>query len=255
MLKKSVLYVLLFLFALFSFLLCKAPAVVVWEKVLTSNPSLQNSMQTMGLNVESLDGTIWDGQALVRYKGVSSIVDWRLKLTKVYTLSLPLELDVRSQAGEIKALVNAGFSGLDMHVLKADIDLSALTPAFRSQRLTLDGNLLAKDLKAKLVGGQLKSAGGTVSWSGGDIAYPAQRATHERSLPSFRATLETRPDGEVYAGVRDSGGAFDVLELSLDSEGQALVKVKRRLLDLADEHWPKNSNEQDTVFKIKKMIY
>jgi general secretion pathway protein N len=254
-LKKSILYFLLFLLCLSMFLLFKAPARVIWDQTLAPNASVQSALRSIGLKVEGLEGTIWDGRVLLQYQGISSILDWRMSFAEIYRLNLPVDIAVDSQAGRLSALLNAGVSGLDLHVSKANVDLSVLTPALRRQRVTLDGELLVKDLRVVLSEEKVQHGSGLMSWTGGNIAYPAQRAIHERSLPAFKVTVETRDDGIIHAGVRDSGGVFDVLEASLSPEGEAFAQVKRRLLDLADEHWPKNSSEKDTVFKVKKMIY
>lgn len=233
----------------------KAPARVIWDQALAPNASVQSALRSLGLKVEGLEGTIWDGRALLRYQGISSILDWDFSFTEIYRLNLPVDIEIVSQAGRLSALASASISGVDLHVSKAEIDLAALTPALRRQRVTLDGELLIKDLRVSLSDQKVNHGSGLMSWTGGDIAYPVQRAIHERSLPAFKVTVETRDDGIIYAGVRDSGGTFDVLEASLSPEGEAFAQVKRRLLDLADEHWPKNSRENDTVFKVKKMIY
>lgn len=255
MLKKTILYLLVFLLAFSVFVLAKAPARVIWEGVVEADPSVTNSLRSVGVSVKGIEGTIWDGRALVQYKGIASIVDWDVKLSELYALSLPVKLDIDSQAGELEAVITVGMSDIAVTVSRGDLDLSMLSPALRAQRVTLDGQLLLKDIQLLAEDNMLRSAAGMISWSGGDIAYPAQRAIHQRSFPPFRGVIETSETGEIKAGVRDSGGSFDVIEATVSPEGEALVKVKRRLLDLADEHWPQNSKEEDVVFKVKKKIY
>lgn len=255
MLKKSVLYFLLFLVAFSFFLLAKAPASVIWEKALQDNAAVKSALRSNGVSIKDVDGTIWDGRALIQYKGISSIVDWDVKLSEIFTLALPIEVNVESHAGELEIFAVAGLSQAELLVSRGEIDLPVLNSVLRAQRVTLDGSLLIKDLKFVFEGKQLRYANGLVSWSGGDIAYPAQRKIHQRTLPPFKVTVETKDDGVIRAGVRDSGGRFDVVEADVSSEGEAMLRVKRRLLDLADEHWPQNSDEQDIVFKVKKKIY
>lgn len=255
MLKKSILFFLVFLLAFSIFVLAKAPARVVWDTVLQHDPSVQSQLRSLGVSVKGLSGSIWDGSALVQYKGIASILDWDIKVSDLYTLSLPVFVNVDSQAGELEAELFLGVSDVSLQLPKGEIDLAVLNPAVRSQRVTLDGTLLIKDLVLTLESLRPTSLKGLVSWSGGDIAYPAQRSMHQRTLPSFRGVLETEDSGTIKAGVRDSGGSFDVIEATLSAEGEAFVKVKRRLLDLSDEFWPQNSSEEDVVFKVKKKIY
>ena len=246
---------MVFVLAFSVFVLAKAPARVIWNETLKNNAAIQASLRSVGVLIKDVEGSVWDGRALVQYKGISSIINWDMHLSEVFALHFPVAFFIESQAGELEALLTLGISEIELSVSRADVDLSAINPAIRSQRVTLDGQLMLKDVDLRFEEQKLKFAKGLVSWSGGDIAYPAQRVIHQRTLPSFRGLVDTNSDGEITAGVRDSGGAFDLIEANVSSEGEALVKVKRRLLDLADEHWPANSNEQDVVFKVKKKIY
>lgn len=249
--KKTALYLSLFLLSLMLFLLAFVPADIVWHKGIA--PQLQGT--NIPVKVLSLNGTIWDGQALVRYQDIESIVDWEISVLGALSLELPVDLNINSQAGLVDLKASIGLGSIYVELLTADIDLAQLTPLFRRQRVKLDGQLVAKDVRFEVVDNQFKSASGMLSWSGGDIAYPAGRQLHERTLPMFKGRLETKTNGDIILGVRDIDASFDLIEGLLDSEGSAMLTVKRRLLDLADEAWPQNSKEKDTVFKVKKNIY
>jgi general secretion pathway protein N len=249
--KKTIYYIIIFVFSLIAFLLATMPANYLWKNVLAPNVNLKS----IGLTVDAVDGSVWDGQALLQYKGLSSIVDWDVSVLGMLTLALPVEVIIKSQAGEM--LLNARLSPFKSTVVitKADVALAELSPSLRRYKVKLDGDLMIKDLKVSLDGELLESASGLMSWSGGNIAYPAGRKVHERDMPTFQAKLTTKDSGVIHLGVRDENAKFDVIDATLSPEGVALLKVSRRLLDLADEPWPQNSKEQDTVFKVKKMIY
>jgi len=249
--KKTALYLSLFLLSLMLFLLAFLPADVVWHKGIA--PQLKGT--NIPVKVLSLNGTIWDGQALVQYQNIESIVEWDISILGLLSLELPVDLQVKSQVGLINMNASIGLSSSYVELISADIDLAYLTPLFKRQRVKLNGQFVAKGVQFEVVDNQLKSASGLLSWSGGDIAYPAGRQLHERTLPMFKGRLETKTNGDVFLGVRDAGGTFDVIEGLLDPEGSAMLTVKRRLLDLSDEAWSQNSREKDTVFKVKKNIY
>jgi len=249
--KKTALYLSLFLLSLLLFLLATLPINFIWQKAIA--PQLKG--QSIPVKVLALEGTIWDGQALVRYQQIESIIDWDTALSGLFTLSLPLNVSVNSQAGIMKLNADIGLSSTHVELVSADIDLEPLTPLFRRQRVKLSGQFVARGIQLEIVGKQITQANGLLSWSGGDIAYPAGRSVHERTLPMFKAKLETKSNGDIYIGMRDTDASFDLIEGSLDLKGSAMLKVKRRLLDLSDEPWPQNSREQDVVFKVKKNIY
>jgi hypothetical protein len=249
--KKTALYLSLFLLSLILFLLSSLPADVVWHKGIA--PQIQGNK--IPVKVLALNGTVWDGQALVRYQNIESIVDWDISILGVLALELPVDLKIESQAGLIKMKGSFGFSSGYIDLTSADIDLSYLTPLFKRQRVTLGGQLVAKGVQVEVVDNKIKSATGLLSWSGGDIAYPAGRQLHKRTLPMFKGRLETKTNGNIFFGVRDVDASFDLIEGVLGLDGAAMLTVKRRLLDLSDEAWPQNSQETDTVFKVKKNIY
>lgn len=227
------------------------PANFLWERVV----SPQINIKKIGLDVEKVAGTVWDGKALLRYQNISGIMAWEIEASKVLSLSLPIRLSLNSQIGEIKAHAKASLSKFELGISSAEVELKPLTPILRAQRVSLDGRLIVKDLAVVLEDQRVVSATGMASWSGGDIAYPAGREVHERTLPMFKALLQTKEKGNVHLGIRDAQATFDVIDASLSESGEGLVKITRRLLDLSNEPWSLNSREQDVVFKVKKPLY
>ena len=249
--KKTLFFAALFILSLLGFLVATLPANIVWYNVL--EPYVVH--KALGLKVSSVQGTVWSGKAQIDYQRLPFIIDWDVKLSGLLGLKLPLSVDLHSQAGDINIYAEVGLGDAELILRKVDVDLSQLTPLVKTSRIRLDGQLLAKNVRAVLQNQKLISLVGLASWSGGDIAYPAGREIHERTLPSFHMQSKTDANGEITLGIRDSTATFDVISLRVDTKGVALVKVARRLLDLSDEAWPVNSRETDIVFKVKKAIY
>ena len=251
MIKKIVLYLSLFLLSVALFLMATLPVNFVWHEIIT--PQLKG--HKLPVRILALEGTVWDGKALVSYQQLESIVAWDVSLVGLFSLNLPLDIKIESQAGHAKLNVSLGLNETRLDLVFAEIDLVQLNPLFSRQRVKLNGQLVAKNIQITLVDQRVESANGLFSWSGGDIAYPAGRQIHERTLPVFKGQLTTQNSGDIYLGIRDVGASFDLIEGTLDASGSAMLKVKRKLLDLSDEPWPQNSREQDVVFKVKKNIY
>tara|TARA_R110000850_G_scaffold34266_1_gene92755 strand:- start:625 stop:1386 length:762 start_codon:yes stop_codon:yes gene_type:complete len=249
--KKVVLYSFIFFLSLFVSLVLLFPATVLWEKVI----SPQLNTKHLGITVQKVVGTLWGGQALVSYKGLSGIMRWDVDASQVLGLSLPVSIKVDSQVGVINAVVDFSLSSIHVEIKKAQIALQPLTPIFKAERVTLDGELFVNKLAVLIEDKKLKSAAGMASWSGGDIAYPAGRVVHQRSLPMFKAVFETMDSGNIHVSIRDSKATFDVIDAQLTEDGSGTIRITRRLLDLSDEPWSQNSREQDVVFKVKKMLY
>lgn len=251
MIKKVILYFFIFFLSLLVSLILLFPATVLWEKVL----SPQLNTKQLGVDVQKIVGTLWNGQALINYKGLSSVVHWELEASGLLSLSLPVNINVKSQAGTLHAVVSLSVSSIQAEIKKAEIDLKPLSPIFKAERVVLDGELMINKFAVQVENKQLKSASGMASWSGGDIAYPAGREVHQRSLPMFRAVIETKNTGDIHLSIRDSQATFDVIDADLAVDGNGTLRITRRLLDLSDEPWSLNSREQDVVFKVKKMLY
>lgn len=251
MIKKVVLYFLVFFLSLLVSLVLLLPATIVWDKFL----STQLNTQQLGINVQKVVGTIWNGQALVIYKGLSGIIHWEVDPSETWMLSLPMSVSVNSQVGKLDAAIKLSFASVQAEIIKAQIDLKPLTPMFKAERVTLDGELFVKNLSVVMEDNKIKSAAGMATWSGGEIAYPAGREVHQRNLPMFKAVIETKKTGEIYLSIRDSQATFDVIDANLTVDGTGVLRITRRLLDLSDEPWSLNSREQDIVFKVKKMLY
>ena len=251
MIKKAILYFFIFLLSLLVSLILLFPATILWEKVI----STEINTKQLGVDVQKVVGTLWNGQALVVYKGLSGIVRWDVDATHLLGLSLPISINVDSQVGFINAVVDFSVSNIQAEIKKAQIELAPLTPLFKAERVTLGGELFVNKLAVHIENNQVKSATGMASWSGGDIAYPAGSAVHQRNLPMFKAVFSTKSTGNINLSIRDSQAVFDVIDADLTEDGNATLRITRRLLDLSDEPWSQNSREQDVVFKVKKMLY
>lgn len=251
MIKKILIYTLMFVLSLLFFLVATLPANFVWEQLFKQE--VKNNIA--GLNVESIDGSVWQGEALIAYRGISAVYGWDVSFAGLLTMSLPVSLTLRSQAGSVNVEADFGLSETVLAVENTELDLSYLTPLVKRWRVSLDGDLVVNSLILVVEDMKLVSLAGGGSWSGGDISYPVARQSHNRNMPVFNAVATTNDEGLAQIGIRDANAGFDVIYLSLDANGEAMAKVTRRLLDIADEDWPKNSQETDTVFKVKKVIY
>lgn len=250
MIKKVVLYFFVFVISLMVSLIVLFPANILWQQVLAP----QMNLDALGVRVEKVQGTIWQGKALINYRSIVSILSWEAQGAGLLGLQLPIDLKVVSQAGTLKSTLAIRPASINALIRDAEIQLSALNPVLKQNKLSLDGVLLVKDLELQLDNLRPVKAEGMASWSGGDIAYPAGREVHQRNLPAFRANIETR-EGLIHLSIRDAQASFDVIGASLDEQGVGMMSITRRLLDLSREPWPQNSREQDVVFKVKKELF
>jgi len=249
--KKILAYSSLFLTSFVVFLVVLTPAAFLWEHGVKNRVDLRG----LGVRVDTVTGTLWHGQALLNYQGVGGLLQWNIDAAGLLGLSVPLALELKTHGGQAEIDVNAGVSQTEIVLRKLDFAADSLNTLLKRRRVTLDGEVFAKDFRLLLEDNKLVDASGRLSWSGGNIAYPVQRDIHERLVPSFSGEIVRREDGMIYLGLKDPESRFDPIELSLLPDGLGMIQVRRRLLDLVDEPWSKNSDERDVVFKVKKPIY
>lgn len=250
MIKKIVSYSLVFLLSLLVFLIATMPANLLWQKVLSAHLPLQKH----GIKVLAVSGSIWDGKAHIRYRHLEGIADWDVRFSELLTGQVILDLDLESGLGDISGMAAVSPSIIELSLPKAEIELSQISPFLKRERVTLDGIANINGLALTLENMRPISATGRGSWSGGQVTYPVGRKTNKREMPAFFAEIRTQGDGAIYLGVRDSDAGFDVIDATLNKEGEALLQVKRRLLDLAGEQ-ARHKNETDVVFKVKKPLF
>ncbi|MDX1452529.1 MAG: type II secretion system protein N [Oleiphilaceae bacterium] len=232
------------------FLILTVPMSLVWQQV---SPSVD--FRQFGVRIQEVQGRLWQGQALASVHNQPVLLNWSMRLSGLVQGHLPINFELESSAGDMLADLNLGLTEIELVVPRMELALKGLNPALRQQRLELDGELQAQGLRVVLRDGRPEFAEGRLAWSGGDIAYPAGRAKHERTMPAFQGSLTTTEQGEIKLDIRDLSAQFSVIEALLTDDGVGLVQVRRRLLDLANEPWAVNSDEQDVVFKIKKPLF
>lgn len=250
MIKKSLLFILVFVIAFAGFLVANLPASIAWKHVIA--PAIK--AQSTGVIAKSFDGTLWDGRAHIAFRHLEGVLSWDVALASVFTGVLPVSLSVNSTAGKLTSVLEVGLTKQQLRIDDLSLQLGKLNPFLRAQRLTVDGELVAKGLSVEVKSSTVDRISGRFSWDGGAVSYPAGREMHDRVLPAFSGALVTQADGAIVLGIRDQDASFDTMRGTWSADGDALWEVTRRVLDVANEPWSANSSETDVVFKVKKPI-
>ena len=208
----------------------------------------------LGINPHAFSGSVWNGRAHLSFRHIEGVLGWDLGIGSIFVGSLPVDLELKSTAGDFSASLDLGLMQQSLKVDSMRLDIAKLNPFVRVHRVTLAGDVFVKDLSLDINSRVVEQISGRFNWSGGAVAYPAGREIHNRTLARFTGKINTDQSGNIKLGVRDEGASFDVLKGSWDAQGVALWEVTRRMLDLADEPWAQNSQETDVVFKVKKAI-
>jgi hypothetical protein len=249
--KKTIGLVLVFLLSFAVFLIATLPASVVWKYVIVPN----TKVLSLGVQARAFEGSVWDGRVYLSFRHLKGILDWDLSPMGVFSGTLPLELKLESSTGKLSSTVELGLKTQRFTLSSLELALEPLNVFTKAQRLSVSGDVFAKDVELIIRDRKLESAMGSFTWSGGAVSYPAGRDLHERVLPPFSGRMKTDAPYDVHLGIRDQDASFDVMRGSINERGEALWEVTRRVLDIADEPWSPNSKETDVVFKVKKPLY
>ncbi len=249
MIKRIFGYSLLLILSYTAFLVATLPASLVWRQVSSALPLHQLPVQ-----INAVAGSIWNGQVLTSIESLSVLVEWRVRLGEIFAGGLPVDLKVRSAPGEIKGVLLVSPNLVAVKQVKGVVRLDPINPILAKQRIRVSGDLAIRDFSLNVKNGRLIDAEANLAWSGGNISYPAGRNQRDRTMPMFNAALRT-DNGLIKLAIRDSESTFDVISGTIETDGTALLEVRRRVLDLTQEPWPANSSEQDVVFKIKRKLY
>lgn len=247
-LKKILLFLLVGVISYASFLIATLPASVVWKYV-----SPQLPLQSLQLDVKGVSGTAWKGYAYLHSRGVEGVLGWDILFSGLLTGAIPVDLELESNVGDLTTSVRLFSNGIELDDTKANVNLLSLNPLLKKQRLTLSGDFKIDRLSIGYFDGALTASEGSFNWTGGRIDYPAGREIHGNDFPSFTGELGRKSDVTSLT-IRDAESSINSIEADMDNTGVATLKVKRRLLDLANEPWPKNSSETDVVFKVRRKV-
>ena len=248
MLKKIILFILLGIISYLSFLVATFPVSLIWTSV-----SDQLPLKQLQINVKAVSGSIWEGDALVASRGIEGVLTWDVSVSGLFTGKLPVNFAIKSNVGSLQTGAKFALNGVELTDTRGNIHLPGLNPLLKRNRLTLAGDVKIEHLTLALYDGVLTTANGRFTWSGGEVKYPAGRDIHGGQFPSMVGLINQKSN-VTRLTIRDDKSSVDLLDGELDAFGVGTLKVKRRLLDLANEPWPKNSSESDVVFKVKRKI-
>lgn len=199
-------------------------------------------------------GRLWSGSAELVFEGRTL---GRLQWTLVPTLLLrgrlgaDLELNAPGHAARARAAV-----GLRQRVwldqASAELEESALREILRPYNIFPAGRLLLRDGAAVIEGQQLRTASASATWTGGPVRYVLAGQSWFATFPPLDAELEA-VDGAPLLVIRDPDAA-EVLDVRVDGEGWAHLRVRYRLVAMAGFPWPDPPAPDTIVVEISEQI-
>ena len=245
---KLVALCLLFLFAYALALIVFMPAGWVWRWV------ARDVQLPPGLVVSQLDGTLWHGQALLRYQQLPVRLDWNVKAGDVFQGQLPV--DWRAGAGKSRLQGRIVASASKKVALQASgrLHMADFARWVREQGgAQLAGDVVIRHLSLSMTDNGWQDVSGLAQWAGGLVTWPMGGSQQQADMPAMQATL-TEQRGTLDLSISKAGTNQSAARVTLASSGVMSLMVYRRLLDLAGQSWPQSVPPGGMVFSMRQRV-
>lgn len=215
-------------------------------------PLIEPQLASMGVRIESLNGSVWQGQGQFRERQLGTVqLDWDVQFGGLFTGKLPISVNIERPDLSLSGVVAVTPGGYQVTGLSGYLDEGLFAPIARQYRAELQGRLQLNEVTVSMGWGRtLKGASGTATWSGGPVSFPMGRSTQRIEVPTLYGTLTDN----------DLGWAFNVtdvnqqvlVETQLQQDGLGEVRVKRSMAEALRLNVPGSAS---TIFEISQQVF
>jgi general secretion pathway protein N len=241
-------YLLIGLFSYLVFLIVTAPLEFVWPKV-------QPHVGRLPVQVEMVNGTLWQGQARVHIPKVGKVTGhWDIQLAELLAGNISADLEVTGDQLKFNGQVIASQQQVEVIDSKAFMSSRYLQPMLRQGRASLTGDFELNKFNAtfSLADKQILTAAGQVLFSGGDVSFPIDGKKINASLPILVGRID-KPADNVELKITNTDGQ-DIGSGYVQPDGWAGVSIRRRFLDILGQKWPADVDEETVIFEVSQKI-
>lgn len=245
--KLIVVYAIAFLLGFIGFVIAFAPASIVWQLV-----STDVERQLPDLQIISIHGTLWSGNADVRY--------WNFPPTTVRWSVAPAalihtRLDIRAVASGDNIHLDVK-GGATLEHFSADatgyIGSAWINPVSTNYGLGYTGRLKIDRLHMAADPRWFTAAAGNLHWNGGQVIYHTARGPQTINLPRLDGKLYER-NNALHLDISDAGQPL--ITVRLRRSGWLKVNIKTRLMRVADLSWPGGEAQGATALSFEEQIF
>ena len=209
-------------------------------------------LASLGVTLEEPDGTLWQGEALVRLKSYGyAKVDWDVQLLGLLSLKLPVQVSVQNAQMAVTGRLLVKPAGLAIENLTGYLDDTLFAPIYSAYKASLSGRLQLDSVSAEVGWGkQLGALHGSLTWSGGPVGIPMGRTVQNYPVPMLFGQLASNDQGWTLRvqGERQQ----DYINIALTPAGLATLTVQRTLAEDMAIRVPGNGT---TLFDISQQVF
>lgn len=245
--KRVALYIAAFVFSFLAFVVAFAPARAIW-------PFVRDDVQTAlpNLEVAAIDGTVWNGTALLRYRDFpETVLTWSLSPLQLLTGHLRVDAHLDGNGIDVTSLVMAA-SNMTAGDATGNIESTFVNVASAQMGLRFSGTLRIEGLALASDNHWFTRAAGTLRWEGGPVQYNAPDGYRTMVLPALDGALAL-VGSDLTLTVRHQ--TEDVILIALQPSGWASVDIKARLFMLAGLPVSSDTRADMSIIRAEEQLF
>lgn len=250
--KKSRRLFLLFALVLFIGLLVHFPARLAWSLI------NQQIKMPKGWQVEQLNGSIWQGQALISHRlktaPLEFSLNWHIGPSVFLQQGLPALINIKHPGTDINVLLGPdGFSGVKSQV-QGQLHPLLLNPFLKQNKAWIEGQIHFRNIQLGYQFDKTVSAQGAITWQGGDTYFLGKKQPMLIPYPALALRLDSSQEGAV-ARLTTQDNDQTLADISLQNSGWFSVQILGRLKQVVPKlPVPRRAADQ-SLFKYKEKIW
>jgi hypothetical protein len=245
--KRVIAYTTLALVTFVCVIVVFAPAATLWNLVKNDV-----SRRIQDLQVLTVDGTVWQGDAMLRYREFPPAkLAWDLSPLSLFRQQAVIVAELNGEGLAIDSNSVIMRSGL-----VADgngvINSSYINAVSTRYGLTFPGELIIRNLDIQSDFRWISDIDGRLSWGGGQVLLQYAEPMVVQ-LPPLEAILSKVEGNNLLMDVTHAGDT--VIQVTLRPTGWAIVDIRARLFDLAGLPRPERLQPENSAALLEEKIF
>lgn len=202
------------------------------------------------VTLERATGTLWQGRAELKPVGV---VRWSMNLLPLAWLKADIDWMLEGNGLLVAGNLSTRGGDVDVGRVKGQVSPSAVNPFLARYGISVEGDLRLSEIEARLQGNAFTHASGLLAWTGGTVNYQLGGKSFTIDMPPLSAVLRMQDDAPTL-DVSMPGSGETVMQITLNSEGWAELKMTKRFLEVAGFPWQGKSTETYVLVVSEKLF-
>lgn len=250
--KKNRRLFLLFALVLFVGLLVHFPARLAWPLI---NQQIE---MPKGWQVEQLNGSIWQGEALISHKlkqaPLEFSLSWHIGPSVFLQQGLPALINIKHPGTDVDVLLGPdGFSGVQSHV-QGQLHPLLLNPFLKQNNAWIEGQIGFRNVQLGYQFDKSVSAQGAITWQGGNTYFLGKKQPMLIPYPALALRLGSSEEGAV-AKLTTQDSDQTLADISLKNTGWFSVQVLGSLKQVVPKLPVPRRPADQSLFKYKEKIW